>query len=151
MVPASTQIEHKQGEVPAVFTRLHKLTQNPITLPSRDSTMLPTERAIYVARASLWSLITNRRLCPNFHHSLHKYLSIVGKGNRLQGVCVVASHDGSDVIFLNIRSSEGVQWGGQTWISAHCDSLQRRISLRGYLSLEIVYFLGGYLKTPYQL
>jgi len=71
--------------------------------------MLPTEPAIYFAKASLWSLITKRRLCPNFHHRLHKYFSIAGKGNRLQGVCVAARHDGNDVIFLNILSSEGMQ------------------------------------------
>jgi hypothetical protein len=148
MVPASTKFEDMQGEVSVAFTRMCKQTQTSTT-PPFSSPMLPTERAMYVARASLWSLITNRRPCPNFHHRLHKYFSIAGKGNRLQGVCVVASHDGSDVIFLNIRPSEAVQWGGQPWISAHCDSLQRRISLRGHLSLEIVYFLGGYLKTPY--
>jgi hypothetical protein len=71
--------------------------------------MLPTEPAIYIVKAYLWSLITSRRLCPNFHHRLHKYFSIAGKGNRLQGVCFAAKHGGSDVIFLNILSSEGVQ------------------------------------------
>jgi hypothetical protein len=91
--------------LPTCISR-HKI---PSLSPCPDRTMLPTEPAIYVARAFLWSPVTNRRLCPNFHHRPHKYFSVVGTGNRLQGVCVVASHDGSDVIFLNIRSSEGVQ------------------------------------------
>ena len=73
-----------------LFTHLHKQTQNPITPPLRrapDSTMLPTKRVIYMARACLWSLITSRRLCPSFHHCPRKYFSIAGKGIGSRELC----------------------------------------------------------------
>jgi hypothetical protein len=113
--------------------------------------------AVFTAVSAFrWSLSISSTLpCPIFHHQLHKYFSLRRGRGRLLGVCVPAGHDGSDVIFLNIRSSgkhsQATKLGART-LRQPTGFQQHSINFGDYL--ECVSYLGcsqECLKSLYRI